>query len=169
MFEEEKMMEDAYKALAAGDYINALYLFNQQESNGEIKGIHNYNYALIFIRRGCYDEALEKLDKALRDEKKKLFHNKDESTIVSINKKYLELLNVEDREGSFFKPLPYINNRVVDYYQICIKRMMAYCYYRLGNMDMLKIIISELVQEYERENLVNFLKLIEMGDECTMN
>lgn len=160
MLETERMMEDAYKSLAAGDYINAFYLYNQQERSGEIKGIHIYNYALIFIRQGRYDEALEMLDKALREEKKKLFSNKGESTLVSVNRQYLELLREEDREGDFFKPLPYISDRVVDYYQICIKRMMVYCHYRMGNMGMFKMAMSELVQEYGEESFSDFTKLV---------
>lgn len=160
--EKERAMEEAFKSLAAGDYINAFYLFNQHEIQGEgdMGEIYNYNYALIYIRMDCYDEALERLEKALREEKNNLFYNKDESTMVSINKQYMKLLKQEDIEGSFFKPLPYIKNRVVDYYQICIKRMMAYCYYKLENTDMLKLIMSELIQEYGKESFDNFLELV---------
>lgn len=164
--ENERIMEEAYKALASGDYINAFYLFNQNEMQyeGDKEVIYNYDYALIYIRMGSYDEALEKLDKALREEKNKLFSKKDESTMVSLNKQYMKLLKEEDTEGSFFKPLPYIINRVADYYQICIKRMMAYCYYKIGDTDMLKIIISDLVQKYGKESFNNFLKLVRV--EC---
>lgn len=168
MFEEENILEDAYRALAAGDYINAYYLFSSYEEYTpfRIEGIQNYNYALIFIRLGEYDKALQRLKKALDAERKKFgfVARKDENMLVSINPEYRKLLQVQDQKGEFFAPLPDLGSRVIDYYQLCIHRMTAYCYYCMGNKDMLKMTLFDLIQEYGRENFSNFLHLVEEED-----